>query len=196
MDTYFPAAIGAYVAAFRQYFPAQHLAYFRGDVWALAMLGTTRQCMPNMARTCVFVERHLASWERFLTTAQWERRGVSQMLVKQLLQQLGANVYRCDALLAAVETTLVAQVQGKMPGVQTWHDHSGNPARGASLVGHHWALIGLGSAWGAGDLCWPLLARWLPGQLQPLGCVAGPAGVQRLDLGGWSWPWCGSCNRG
>jgi DDE superfamily endonuclease len=184
MDTYFPATIVAYVDAFRQYFPAQHFAYFRGYVWALAMLGTTRKCMTNIARTCVFVERHLASWERFLTTAQWDLRGVSQMLVKQLLQQLGANVYLCDALLAAVDTTLVAKVQGKMPGVQKWHDHSGNPARGASLVGHHWALIGLVSAWGAGYLCWPLLARLLPGQLQPLGFVAGPAGVQRLDFWG------------
>jgi DDE superfamily endonuclease len=146
------------------------------------MLRTTRKCMTNIARTCVFVARHLASWERFLSTAQWDLRGVSQMLVKQLLQQLGASVYLCDALLVAAATTLVAKVQGKMPGVQKWHDHSRNPARGESLVGHHWALIGLVSAWGAGYLCWPILARLLPGQLQPLGFVDGPAGVQRLDF--------------
>jgi hypothetical protein len=69
-----------------------------------------------------------------------------------------------------------------MPGVQKWHDHSGDPARGESLVGHHWALIGLVSAWGVGYLCWPVLARLLPGQLNPLGFVAGPEGVQRVDF--------------
>jgi hypothetical protein len=38
------------------------------------------------------------------------------------------------------------------------------------------------SAWGAGCLCWPVLARLLPGQLNPLGCVAGADGIQRLDV--------------
>jgi hypothetical protein len=130
----------------------------------------------------VFVERHLASWERFLAASQWDRQGVSHTLVSHLVQQLGASVDLWDALLAAVDTTLIAKVRGKMPGVQKWHDHSGNPARGASLVGHHWALIGLISAWGTGYLCWPLLARLLPGQLNPVGFVAGAAGVQRLDF--------------
>jgi hypothetical protein len=84
--------------------------------------------------------------------------------------------------LAAVDTTLIPKGRGRMPGVQKWHDHSGDPARGESLVGHHWALIGLVSAWGAGYLCWPVLARLLPGQLNPLGFVAGPDGIQRLDV--------------
>jgi hypothetical protein len=146
------------------------------------MLGTTRKCMTNIAQTCVFVERHLASWERFLAEAQWDLRGVSQTLMSRLLQQLGTSSYLWDAVLAAVDTTLIPKVRGKMPGVQKWHDHSGDPARGESLVGHHWALIGLVSAWGVGYLCWPVLARLLPGQLNPLGFVAGPEGVQRLDF--------------
>jgi hypothetical protein len=182
MDTYFPASIVPYVEMFRQSFPAQHFAYFRGYVWALAMLGTTRKCMTNIARTCVFVDRHLASWERFLAVYQWDLRRVHQRLVTQLLQELGASMYLWDALLAAVDTTLVAKVRGKMPGVQKWHDHSGNPARGESLVGHHWALIGLVSTWGTSSLCWPVLARLLPGQLNPLGFVAGAEGIQRLDV--------------
>jgi hypothetical protein len=182
MDTYFPATMMAYLEFFRQHFPAQHFAYFRGYVWALAMLGTTRKCMTNIAQTCVFVERHLASWERFLAEAQWDLRGVSQTLMSRLLQQLGTSSYLWDAVLAAVDTTLIPKVRGQMPGVQKWHDHSGDPARGESLVGHHWALIGLVSAWGVGYLCWPVLARLLPGQLNPLGFVAGPEGVQRLDF--------------
>ena len=60
-DTYFPATSVAYLELFRQHFPAQPFAYFRGYVWALAMLGTTRKCMTNIARTCVFVERQLGT---------------------------------------------------------------------------------------------------------------------------------------
>jgi DDE superfamily endonuclease len=182
MDTYFPTTMLLLLEGFRQYFPAQHFAYFRGYVWALAMLGTTRTCMTNVARTCVFVERHLASWERFLAESQWDLRGVSQTLVTQLLQQLGGRLYRREALLAAVDTTLIPKVRGRMPGVQKWHDHSGDPARGESLVGHHWALVGLVSTGGGGYLCWPVLARLLPGQLNPLGFVAGPDGIQRWDF--------------
>jgi hypothetical protein len=182
MDTYVPTTMLLWLEGFRQHFPAQHFAYFRGYVWALAMLGTTRKCMTNIARSCVFVDRHLASWERFLAESHGGRRGVSQTLVARLLQQLGSRLYLWDALLAAVDTTLVPKVRGKMPGVQKWHDHSGDPARGESLVGHHWALIGLVSAWGVGYLCWPVLARLLPGQLNPLGFVAGPEGVQRVDF--------------
>jgi hypothetical protein len=153
MDTYVPTTILLLLEGFRQHFPARHFAYFQGDVWALAMLGPTRKGMTNIARTCVFVERHLARWERFLAEAQWDLRGVSQTVVTQLLQQLGRRRDLWEALLAAVDTTLIPTARGQMPGVQTWHDHSGDPARGESLVGHHGALIGLVSAWGAGYLC-------------------------------------------
>ena len=182
MDTSFPATMLLLLAGFRQHFPAQHCAYCRGYVWALAMLGTTRTCMTNSARSCGVVDRPLASWERFLAESHWDLRGGSQTLVAQRLQQLGSRLYRWDALLAAVDTTRVPKVRGPMPGVQTWHDPSGDPARGESLVGPHWARIGLVSAWGVGYLCWPVLARLLPGQLNPLGFVAGPKGVQRVDF--------------
>jgi DDE superfamily endonuclease len=170
MDTYFPATMMAYLEVFGQHVPAQHFAYFRGYVWALAMLGTTRKWMTNIARSCVFVERHLANWERFLSGAQWDLRAVSQPLVTQLLPPLGSSLCLWDARLAAVDTTLIPNERGQMPGVQKWHDHRGNPARGESLV----------SSWGTGDLCWPVLARLVPGQLNPLGFVAAPDGVQRL----------------
>jgi hypothetical protein len=184
MDTYFPSPILLWLEGLRQHVPAQHFAYFRGDVWALALLGTTRTCMTHMARSCVGVDRHLGSWERFLAESHGDLCGVSQTRVARLLQPLGSRLSLWDALLAAVDTTLVPKVWGQMPGVQTWHDHSGDPARGASLVGHHWALIGWGSGWGVGYRCWPVLARLRPGQLNPLGLVAGPEGVQRVD--GWA----------
>jgi len=159
-------------------------------VWALARLGTTRTCLPKIARSGVFVERHLASWERCVSGAQGDLRAVSQQRVTQLLPQLGASLGRWDALLAAVDPTVSPQVRGQMPGVQTGHDHRGNPARGASLGGHHWALVGRVASWGTGDLCGPVLARLLPGQLKPLTvCHA-------WTVGGSSSPWSESGRRG
>jgi hypothetical protein len=181
MDTSFPTSLLLLVEAFCQDFPAQHFAYFRGYIWALARLGPTRKCMTNVARTWALVERHWARWERVLAAAQWDRRGVSQTLVTPLLQQLGDRLSLWDALLVAVDTTLIPNVRGKMPGVQKWPDPSGDPARGESRVGHHWALIGVGSTGGAGYLGWPMVARLFPGQLNPLGVAAGPDGIQRLD---------------
>jgi hypothetical protein len=182
METYFPMRILRLLEGFRQHFPAHHVAYFRGYIWALAMLGTTRTCMTNIARTWVLVERHLARWERFLAESHGDLQGVSQTLVAQVLEQLGDRRSLGEALLAAVDTTLIPKVRGQMPGVQKWHAHSGDPARGESLVGHHGALSGLVSAWGAGYLCWPVLARVVPGPLKPVGCVAGADGVRRLDV--------------
>jgi hypothetical protein len=53
------------------------------------MLGTIRTSMTHVARTCVYGERHLASWERFLAEAQWHLPGLSQTVVTQLQQQPG-----------------------------------------------------------------------------------------------------------
>ena len=181
MDPDVPAPMVASLERCRQHCPAQHVADFRGSSWALALLGSTRQGMTNRARPWVFVERPRASWARFLAESPWDLRGGSQTLVRHLVQPWGPSVDRWDAWLAAVATTLLPQVRGQRPGVQTWHDHRGDPARGASVVGHHWALMGVVSAWGAGDLGWPLLARLVPGQLKPLGCMAGAEGVPRLD---------------
>jgi hypothetical protein len=61
METDFPMRMLLLLEGFRQHFPTRRFADFRGDIWALAMLGTTRKCMTHIARTWVFVERHLAS---------------------------------------------------------------------------------------------------------------------------------------
>jgi hypothetical protein len=53
----------------------RHFGYFRGSIWALAILDTTRKCMTDIVRIYVFVERHLASWERFLVEYHGEWRG-------------------------------------------------------------------------------------------------------------------------
>jgi hypothetical protein len=180
MDPSFPTSLLLRVEAFRQDLPAQHFAYCRGDIWALVRLGPTRQGMTNVARTWVFVARHWARGERVRAAAQWELRGGSQTLVTQLLQQRGDRLYRWDALLVAVDTTLIPNVRGKMLGVQKWPDHSGDPARGGARVGHPWARLGLGATGGAGYRGWPVVARLLPG-------------FNGWITGWWSWRWGASC---
>src|ERR1700757_3794817 len=99
MDTDFPTTIWLLLEGFRQDFPAHPVADVRGDVWALALLGTTRTCMTTVARTCVCGARQLASWERFLAEAQGDRHGVSQTRVTPRLQPLGGRLDRWDAVL-------------------------------------------------------------------------------------------------
>jgi hypothetical protein len=171
------------IEPFAPLFAANHVLYFRGWIVAMLLLGETRKCVTNIARVCFFVERHVSSWERFLSQAQWDLPAVQQRLVTLLRERLGDQLLVAGAYLAWVDTTLVSKVKGRMPGVQCWHDHSGNPNRGTHLVGHHWALAGLlGVTWLAATwtpLCWPLLATLIPGQAAPFGFVVSPDGVAR-----------------
>ncbi len=181
MDTLFPSTILQMLQGFAPLFGAHHFLYFRGFVLATLLLGTTRKCMTHLARTCFFVERHLSSWERFLSQAQWDLPALQQHLVKRLREHLGDQMLVFGASLAWVDTTLIAKVKGRMPGVQRWHDSSGNPDRGSHLVGHHWALAGLlGRVPLLGKptpLCFPLLATLISGTLAPFGFVVTPEGV-------------------
>ncbi len=181
MDTLFPITILQMLQGFAPLFGANHFLYFRGFVLAALLLGTTRKCMTNIARSCFFVERHIASWERFLSQAHWDLPALQRHLIQLLREQLGDQMQVFGAYLAWVDTTLVAKVKGRMPGVQRWHDASGNPDRGSHLVGHHWALVGLlGRTPLLGKsmpLCFPMVASLISGHLAPFGFVVTPEGV-------------------
>jgi hypothetical protein len=181
MDILFPPMIITYLTGFAPVFSANHFQYFRGLVLAGMLLGQRRKCVTNIARVCFFVDRHLSSGERFLSAYHWDLTQVSQRLVALLQEQLGDKLLIWGGYLTWVDTTLVLKVKGRMPGVQKWHDHSGNPDRGSPLVGHHWALAGLlGATYLAGKwtpLCWPVLANLIPGNTNPFGFVVTPAGV-------------------
>ncbi len=133
MDTLFPVAIITYINMFAPVFAANNFIYFRGFMLAFLLLGETRKCVTNMAGVCFFVNRHVSSWERFLSQYQWDINDVRLRLVTLLKQQLQDKLLVYGAYLAWVDTTLVAKVKGNMPGVQKWHDHSGNPDRGTHL---------------------------------------------------------------
>lgn len=183
MDTLFPATIVNYMQVFAPAFAANGFQYFRGFTLAFLLLGGTRKCVTNIAKFCFFIDRSVSSFERFLSAHQWSITDVRCRLVNLLKEQLQDQLLIFGAYLAWIDTTLVAKVKGKMPGVQKWHDHSDNPDRGTYLIGHHWAIAGLlGAAIVAMQwtpICFPLLANLISGNSNPLGFVVNPEGVAR-----------------
>ncbi len=183
MDTLFPTTIINYIGAFASAFAANNFIYFRGFMLGFLLLGATRKCVTNIARACFFVSRHVSSWERFLSQYQWDITEVRQRLVTLLKERLQDKLLVYGAHLAWVDTTLVAKVKGNMPGVQKWHDHSGNPDRGEHLIGHHWALVGLlGATFIAREwvpMCFPILANLISGNTNPIGFVIEANGTAR-----------------
>jgi hypothetical protein len=170
-----------YLWLFRGHFTKPSWSYFGGYLLSL-LLTSGRKTMSRVARTCFFVERHLSSWERFLAENPWDLNGVLRSVVDAVLSQMGDSLLVHGALLAVVDTFLVAKNGDAMSGVQAWHDHSGNADRGARMRGHHWALVGL-IGWSASwsrYLCFPLLLRLISGQLNPCQIGVDPAGVATL----------------
>ncbi|OQA18390.1 MAG: hypothetical protein BWY64_01524 [bacterium ADurb.Bin363] len=72
MKTLFPVIIITYVECFSTCFPANNFEYFRGFILAFMLLGETRKCVTNISPVCFFVDRHILSWERFLSSHHWD----------------------------------------------------------------------------------------------------------------------------
>ena len=162
MDSFFPTQTLPLLHVFAPCFTTPSFAYFRAYVWAL-MVVEGRKCMTRLARCAFFHPRDLSSWERFLAEHRWSLSAVTERLVTLVVTKLGDQLQVHGAYLLGKDTTLVAKTAKRMPGVQTWKDHSDNADHGAYLVGHHWNLVGLISPWGTRWLCWPLVMRFVPG---------------------------------
>jgi hypothetical protein len=176
-----PAVLFRYLTLFRPHFTRPSFVYFSGYILSLLLSGG-RKTMSRVANTCFFVERHLASWERFLAENRWDPMAVLGTLLATLKTKLGAQLEVHGAYLAVVDTLLIAKNGFKMPGVQKWKDHSGNADRGGSIRGHHWALVGLiafSPLWSR-YLCLPLLMQLISGQLNPCQFIVDPQGVATL----------------
>lgn len=173
-----PVLLTEYLALFRAHFTKPSFSYFSGYIVSL-FLTSGRKTMSRVAHTCFFVERHLASWERFLAEYKWDLNAVLSSVLQELVTQLGKNLQVHGAYLAALDTWLVAKNGQAMPGVQTWRDHSGNADRGQRIRGHHWAILGLiaWSATGNRYLCFPWLLRLISGHHNPCQMVVDAAGV-------------------
>ena len=176
-----PEILYSYLRLFRPHFNKPSFIYFSGYIVSLLLTGG-RKTMSRVAHTCFFVDRHLASWERFLAENAWDPTALGQTLLETLRLKLGASLQVHGAYLAVVDTLLIAKNGHQMLGIQTWHDHSGNADRGERLRGHHWAILGLVSfsqEWSR-HLCFPLLMQLISGQLNPSLFIVDPAGVATL----------------
>ena len=167
-----------YLGGFQAGFSKPNFVYFQGYMWSL-LLTTGHKCMTHIAQTCFFLDRHLSSWERFLSENRWDLTVMSKHLVSLLLAKLGDSLKVYGAYLAAIDTTLIAKKGGKMLGVQKWHQASGNADRGDAIVGHHWGILGLlsFSVPLSRYLCWPILMRLIPGHHNPFLWIGDSHGV-------------------
>ncbi len=137
MDLFPPAILGLF-NMFAPCFQADSFIYFRGFMLAYMLPGQTRKCVSSIAEVCFFTDRHVAGWERFLSTYQWDLISLRECLMKLIRDRLGGGLLIHGAYLAWVDTTLISKVRGKMPGVQTyWHPgmHSGQPDPGLDSQG-------------------------------------------------------------
>lgn len=181
MDTLFPPIIVAYLEGFAPLFRANNFLYFQSFILAFMLLGKTRKCVTNIADVCFFMNKHISSIERFLSQYKWDIRAVTSKLISLIKDKMGAKLLVNGAFLAWIDTTLVPKIKGKIPGVQKWHDHSGNSDRGGYITGHHWAIVGLLSSIMVGQelvtLCLPLLTNLVSGQKNVLGFIVEPNGI-------------------
>ena len=176
-----PTLLITYVEAFRKAFNMPGYTYFTGFIWAL-MLIPGRKRVTDIANACFFIDKHVSSFERFLSEYKWSMHGVIASLVSLLLSHLGERLMVHGAFLAAEDTTFAGKASKKMMGVQKWKDHSSNPDRGGYLFGHNWAILGLLTPFRGRWLCFPILARLIPGKKNPSHFVATPEGLRPADF--------------
>jgi hypothetical protein len=177
MDTFFPVVLLTYLESFRQTFSAPGYKYFKSFMWAMLII-ESRKTVTNIAHACFFLDRHIASFEKFLSEYKWDMSQVSKAMIRLLLKVLADKLYICRALLLSIDTTFTAKASKIMPGVQKWKDHSGNPDRGSYITGHHWAISGLVSHLANRFLCWPILTRMISGNSNPSHYVSTPEGLR------------------
>jgi hypothetical protein len=178
MKSYVPAILLSYVMLFVPHFTKPSWAYFGGYLLSL-LITRGRKTMSRVADTCFFIDRHLSSWERFLSENKWDLSAVLDTLTQAIIDKMGGALKVHGAYLAALDPTLIAKNGEQMPGVQRWKDHSGNADRGPTIRGHHWTvlgLIGFSTVWGC-YVCFPLLVRLISGQINPCQFFVDPQGT-------------------
>ena len=139
MATLVPEILLAYLSLFRPHFTKPSFTFFCSYVLSLLLSGG-RKTMSRVAHTCFWVDRHLASWERFLSQNRWDTTALFGTLLDTLHAKLADSLKIHGAYLAVVDTLLIAKNGHKMPGVQLWKDHSGNADR---KRGRKWKPAGL-----------------------------------------------------
>lgn len=139
MDSFFPEIWIPYLLRFRQGFSKPTFTYFVGFMFSL-LIGQSRKCLTHIADTCIFVDKSLSGWHRFLSTFQWDLSEVIESMIDLLVTELGEQLSYAGHLLFAIDPTTVEKVKGKMSGVQKWRQSSKYLDK--QVMGHQWAIGG------------------------------------------------------
>lgn len=166
MNAFFPPILLTYLESFSQLFSSPSFSYFKAYIWGMMMVNG-RKCITNIGHTCFFLDRHIASFERFLSEYKWDMNQVTRILVRLLVETLKDKLCIHGAFLLAVDATYSAKNSKKMIGVQRWRERSSNPDRQKSCVGHHWAIAGFVGSLADRFLCFPFLTMMLSGKKNP-----------------------------
>ena len=87
MDTFFPVVLLTYLEWFRQIFSAPSYKYFKSFVWAM-LITEGRKTVTNIAYACFFLDRHIASFEKFLSEYKWDMNQLAETMIHLLLKVL------------------------------------------------------------------------------------------------------------
>lgn len=176
MNAFFPSMLLTYLEPFGQLFSSPSYSYFKAYIWGMLMV-EGRKCITKIGHACFFLDRHIASFERFLSENKWDMNQVARTLIRLLVDTLRDKLYIYGAFLLAVDTTYTAKNSKKMIGIQKWIEHSGNADRGKHIIGHHWGIAGLISHFANRFLCWPILTMMISGKKNPSHYVCGSDGL-------------------
>ena len=181
MNAFFPSMLLTYLEPFRQLFSSPSYSYFKAYIWGMLMV-EGRKCITRIGHACFLLDRHIASFERFLSENSWDMNQVARTLVRLLTDTLKDKLYIYGAFLLAVDTTFNAKNSKKMIGIQKWKDHSGNADRGNYIIGHHWGIAGLISRFADRFLCWPIFTMMISGKKNPSHYVCGTDGLRPMTF--------------
>jgi len=134
-----PEILHSYLLLFQPHFNKPNFVYFSGYILSLLLTGG-RKTMSRVSNTCFWVDRHLASWERFLADNLWDTTAVLGTLLGSLKSKLGDSLQVHGAYLAVLDTCLIAKNGNRMLGIQKWKDHSGNAKQS---VRSRWLVLSL-----------------------------------------------------
>ncbi len=172
MNAFFPPVLLTYLESFGQLFSSPNFSYFKAYIWGMMMVNG-RKCITNIGHTCFFLNRHISSFERFLSENKWDMNEVSRILARLLVETLKDKLLIHGAFLLAIDATYCAKTSKKMIGVQRWKERSSNVDRQKRCVGHHWAIAGFISNLAGRFLCFPILTMMLSGRKNPFCYVCG-----------------------
>jgi hypothetical protein len=104
MNAFLPPVLLTYLESFGQLFSSPNFSYFKAYIWEMMMVNG-RKCITNIGHACFFLNKHIASFERFLSKNKWDMNEVSRILARLLVETLKDKLLVHGAFLLTVDAT-------------------------------------------------------------------------------------------